>query len=143
MHREISAGVIVYYSREDSLKYLTLHYEAGHWDFPKGHAEGDEELQEAAVRETKEETNLDVNLKHDFKERLSYMYRNKEGVLMNKTVYFFLGESKTKEVTLSGEHIGCEWLSYDDALERLTYDNARSILKKAHKHLTQKTLKDY
>ncbi len=143
MPKETSAGIIVYYRGEPKIKYLTLHYEAGHWDFPKGHVEKDEELRETALRETKEETNLEVNLNRDFKQSLSYMYRNQKGLLMNKTVHFFLGETKSNEVKISDEHIGYAWLSFERALEKLTFDNAKTILKRAHKYLTQKTLTDY
>jgi 8-oxo-dGTP pyrophosphatase MutT (NUDIX family) len=143
MPHEISSGAIVYYKENHKIQYLILHYEEGHWDFPKGHAKGNEKLEETAIRETKEETNIDVKLNPEFKESISYFYRNKEGVLMKKSVYFFLGKSDTKKVKLSFEHIGFAWLSYEKALEKLTYDNAKEILKKANQFLTQKTLEDF
>ena len=142
MPHEISAGVVVYFKEDHKVLYLTLHYQAGHWDFPKGHVEENEKLQQTALRETKEETNLEVDLHPDFKKSLSYFYR-REGLLVSKTVYFFLGQSQTKKVKLSSEHIGYKWLTYEEALDILTYDNAKEILKKAHEFLTQKTLADY
>ena len=142
MTTETSAGIIVFYQQDHKHEFLLLHYQAGHWDFPKGHVESGEELRETALRETKEEVNIDVELQPDFRESLSYFFR-KEGLLVNKTVYFFLGHSKTKEVTLSSEHIGHIWLPFEDALKRLTFDNAKEILKKANKFLTQTTLERF
>ena len=142
MPREISAGVIVYYKEDHKMYYLTLHYQAGHWDFPKGNVEHDEKLRQTALRETKEETNLDIELNPEFKQSLSYFYR-RDDLLVSKTVYFFLGQAHAKKVKLSSEHIGYKWLTYDEALDILTYDNAKEILKKAQEFLTQKTLSDY
>ncbi len=139
---EISAGVIVYYKTDGKIEYLCLHYESGHWDFPKGHVEQNEKLEETALRETKEETNLDVELNPGFKKSLSYFYR-RDNLLISKTVYFFLGQAHNKKVKISSEHIGFKWLTYEDALDLLTFDNAKEILKKAHEFLTQKTLSDY
>ena len=140
--QEISAGVIVYFKEDHKVLYLTLHYESGHWDFPKGHVEENEKVEETALRETKEETNLDVELNPDFKKSLSYFFR-RDGLLVSKTVYFFLGKTNNKKVKISSEHIGFKWLTYEDALELLTFDNAKEVLKKAHEFLTQKTLADY
>ncbi len=140
--QEISAGVVVYFKDDNKILYLTLHYESGHWDFPKGHVEENEKVEETALRETKEETNLDVDLQENFKKSLSYFYR-RDGLLVSKTVYFFLGQTPNKKVKISSEHIGFKWLIFEDALELLTFDNAKEVLKKAHEFLTQRTLADY
>ena len=54
-----------------------------------------------------------------------------------------LGKTPNKKVKISSEHIGFKWLTYDDALDLLTYDNAKEGLKDANEFLTQKTLADY
>ena len=51
MAYENSAGVILI--KGD--KYLILHYEEGHWDFPKGNIEEGESEEEAALRELEED----------------------------------------------------------------------------------------
>ena len=134
MPREISAGVIVF-RRAPQPQYLLLHYESGHWDFPKGHIEPGEEARETAMRELKEETGISaVRFLDGYKETLRYFFRQK-GIGIFKIVIYFLAETDHSDVTLSSEHIGFKWLPYDAALARLTFTNSRDLLVKAHEHL--------
>ena len=134
MPREISAGVIVF-RRAPEWHYLLLHYESGHWDFPKGHIEVGEEAQETARRELKEETGISqVRFLKGYKQTLRYFFRQK-GIGIFKIVIYFLAETEQSEITLSPEHIGFDWLPYDAALKRLTFKNSRDLLVKAHEHL--------
>lgn len=133
MKREFSAGVVVFFKRADLIEYLLLHYESGHWDFPKGHIEKGETKQETALRELKEEAGISAQLCEGFEDSFKYFFKNtKTHELINKTVYFFVGLTDTKEVILSHEHIGYAWLEYKQALEKLTYKNAQELLKKVH-----------
>ncbi len=135
MADELSCGIIVFREELPQRLYLLLHYEEGHWDFPKGHVEAGESEKEAALRELREETGIkDAELVFGFRERIEYFYR-REGKTMHKEVFFFLGRTDSKDVTLSHEHIGFEWLPFEAALARLTYDNAKGLLKKAEKVL--------
>ncbi len=135
MPSEHSAGAVVFRKENSKRLYLLLHYEKGHWDFPKGHIEKNETEEEAAVRETKEETGIsDLNFIEGFKEKIEYFFRQ-DGKLTYKDVAYFLAETKTRDIKLSFEHIGFEWLSYENALERITFKNSREILKKANAFL--------
>ena len=134
MIREKSAGAILFIKEKEPI-YLLLHYESGHWDFPKGHVESAESELDAVKREVKEETGItNINIVQNFKENIHYFYKmNNE--LMSKDVAFYLAKAKTKDVNLSFEHIGFAWVSYEKAMEKLTYKNAKDILKKAHEFL--------
>lgn len=137
MKQEYSAGVVVFYHGKNALEFLLLHYQSGHWDFPKGHIEENETKHETALRELMEETGLTAELQPGFQEEFSYFFRypcNSE--LVKKKVYFFIGKSYGKKVILSDEHIGFAWLPYEQALEQLTYKNAKELLEKAHEYLT-------
>jgi 8-oxo-dGTP pyrophosphatase MutT (NUDIX family) len=124
--REESCGAVIYCGDE----YLLLHYEAGHWGFPKGNRERGETKLETAIREIEEETGL-RNLEFtDFEKDTTYFYK-REGKTVYKTVTYFLAESRTKEVVISWEHTGFAWLPYEKALEKLTYTNAQDVLKSA------------
>ena len=66
--------------------YLLLHYEEGHWDFPKGHMEAGEDELATATREAREETGIgDLVFIGGFRERIGYFYR-REGKAMHKEV---------------------------------------------------------
>lgn len=136
MKREYSAGIVIYYKQDAVILYLLLNYAHGHWDFPKGHIEGDETKEEAALRELKEETGLEVRIKPGLQEEFTYYFRGPDSKeLIHKTVFFFMGESLTQKVTLSIEHIGYAWLPYEQAIGQLTYKNARDLLHKVHQNL--------
>lgn len=122
-------------------EYLVMHYEAGHWDFPKGHLEAGETEEDAARREIEEETGLKVKtFLPDFKEKTAFWfwsYPEQPGANSKRTkkiVTFYLAETNDRNVTLSHEHTGYVWLSYNDAVKLVTYDNARHLLKRAEQY---------
>jgi len=131
MNKENSAGAVIFITDPD-VKYLLLHYEAGHWDFPKGHIEEQETEEETVKREVEEETGIkDIEIIPDFKEKINYYFKQ-DNKLINKDVVFYLAKTETEQIKISHEHIGFIWLSYDTAMEKLTYKNAKDILRKAH-----------
>lgn len=132
MFREKSCGAVVYL-KDSEVKYLLLHYEAGHWDFVKGNVEPNETEQETVIRELREETGItDAKFTEDFKEKIDYFYR-RQGTTIHKEVIFYLMETHTETVKISYEHIGYIWLNYQQAMEKLTFKNAKDVLQKAHK----------
>ncbi len=132
MIKERSAGAVIFYAAEGGPEYLLLHYTAGHWDFPKGNIEPGESELETVRREVEEETGIrDIELVYGFRKLIRYHYR-KGKELVSKEVVFYLAESKTKDVRISWEHTGYVWLGYEDALKKLTYKNAKELLRDAH-----------
>ena len=137
---EKSAGAVVFRREKNKIYYLLLHYEMGHWGFPKGHIEKGETQHQTALREIKEETGLtDIKFIGDFEEWYKYFFKLK-GKNIFKIATYFLGETKTKKIKLSFEHIGYKWLTFKDALKQITFDNDKKILSDADKYLH--TLKD-
>jgi bis(5'-nucleosidyl)-tetraphosphatase len=143
---EKSAGAVIFKREGDGIHYLLLHYPASkksaknYWDFPKGHIEGKEKIEETAKREAEEETGLkDLKFVQGFRSWMKYFFRF-EGKTVFKIVTYFLAETKTKEVKISFEHTGFEWLSFKEAQKQLTFKNAREILKKADEFLGKKSL---
>ncbi len=134
MRLQVSAGIFVYRMRDNVREYLILHYPHGHWDLPKGKLEQGETKEQAALRELHEETGIGATLCDDFQQDLTYFFKH-DGQLIKKTVYYFIGQAKQGDIVLSDEHIGFEWLSYQDALERLTFDNSKEILQKVEEFM--------
>lgn len=135
MKKERSAGAIVFRKENNSIYYLLLWYPAGHWDFPKGNIEPGEKEIETVKREVYEETGItDLEFIFGFRETIRYYYfRGKEKVF--KEVIFYLAKTRQKDVKISYEHKGYEWLPFDKAIKRLTYEKAKNLLMKAHKYL--------
>jgi bis(5'-nucleosidyl)-tetraphosphatase len=131
---EKSCGLVVF----NTNKILLLKYpnndmqgEGGHWDFPKGHVEPNEAEIETALRELDEETGISkVKVVKGFRHSINYTFFRKSKSIP-KEVIFFLASTVEKKVRLSHEHIDYAWLDFEEALVKLTYDNARNILKKS------------
>ena len=130
MLHEKSCGAVVFF-KNVQVKYLLLQYEAGHWDFVKGNVEPNESETDTVLRELKEETGLAATQTIEgFREGIQYFYR-RQGETIQKEVVFYLIQADTEKVELSFEHVGYAWLDYPDALERLTFKNAKDVLQKA------------
>ena len=136
---ETSAGIVLF--RKEDLKnlFLLLHYPSGHWDFVKGKMEQGESIHETALRETKEETGItDISFVENFEEWIKYDFQYM-GELVHKKVVFFLAETKTNKVKISHEHLDYAWMDYNTAMEKTTFDNAKTVLTRAQS-LLAKTL---
>jgi 8-oxo-dGTP pyrophosphatase MutT (NUDIX family) len=134
MREEVSAGIILFNEIVDK-EFLLLNYPSKHWDFVKGKIEKDETPLETALRETKEETGIsDVEFIDGFKEEIEYnFYADNQEI--HKKVIFFLGKTKTIDIILSHEHLDFIWLDFNNALEKITYKNAKNLLKKSRNFL--------
>ena len=121
-------------------EYLLLHYTAGHWDFPKGNIEPGENEKQAALREIREETGItDVEFIDGFRMKIEYRYRQGKRLVL-KEVVLFLAQTHTRQVTLSHEHIGFAWRGYQNAMQQLTYMNAKNLLSSARNFLQKRSL---
>ena len=135
---ERSAGFVLFRrdpAAQDGRAFLLLDY-GRHWDYVKGHVEGQETDRQAAVRELAEEAGLAApRIVDGFEHEITYYFRSSRHGLIRKTVVFFLGETESDEVRISHEHVGFAFLPYDEAMRRLTYATARNVLKVAQDFL--------
>lgn len=141
--REISAGIVVYRETQEGPKFLLLYHGGNYWNFAKGKIEAREKSFEAAIRETLEETGLgteDLTINSRFKVYEKYIFFNKNKNKVFKTVVFYLGEAKKKDIEISDEHHGFGWFLYRDARRLLkTYRDSESVLRKAYDFIRQST----
>lgn len=144
---EYSVGSVIYRRENGKILFLLLHYISGHWDFVKGHNEEGESDIKTLKRETLEETGIrDLRTVKDFKKCSYYFYKAKgserkkriesgNGVNIFKKVTYYLSETREKEVFISHEHQGYTWIEYDKALQRITHEKQKKILKEAMNRL--------
>lgn len=143
---ELSSGALVFRRTKQGIVWLVLHYVAGHWDFPKGHVEKGESMFDAARREVFEEAGI-KNLKFypEFKQSIQYFFNpakytdSQEKKLTFKKVVFHLAETSENQIKTSFEHLEGKWLTVEEALEVLTFKDAKKILQSANEFLSQRS----
>jgi bis(5'-nucleosidyl)-tetraphosphatase len=143
MYDEISAGAVLHLVDENfEINYLILNYSYGHWDFPKGNIESGETEIDTIKREVMEETGIiDIKLIEGFRQQISYKYR-KKSKLVHKTVIYYLAETKSNKVVLSFEHVNFAWLNFNSALNKLSFENSKKVLKNAKEFLSNNVKTD-
>jgi 8-oxo-dGTP pyrophosphatase MutT (NUDIX family) len=130
---EVSAGGIVFRRvAGEGAKYLLIRDSYNNWGFPKGHLEGDESPAAAAQRETAEETGLDHLVLQGPIRVIDWHFRFR-GRHIHKYCHFFLFESPDGEACPQVDEgiTACQWRPLNEALDILSYDNARGVLKRA------------
>lgn len=102
------------------------------WGLPKGHLENGESAGEAALREVAEETGLGDLVLGTELATIDWYFRA-GGKLVHKFCAFYLMRSEAGDpVPEAAEGISeCVWLTLDQAEQRITYDNAREVVKAA------------
>ncbi len=140
---EISAGGVVWRrARQGGSLEVVLIRPAGSesWALPKGHVEKGEHVVDAALREVREETGLEVGDAEKLGD-VSYVFswRDRPGepaVRIFKRVYFFTMKSRGGDIRKhDAETDEVVWLSIDAAIARASYANERELLKKAQSAL--------
>ncbi|MFC7042223.1 biotin transporter BioY [Halonotius aquaticus] len=133
-----SAGAILFRDTRGCREYLLLKSRPGDWEFPKGGVEGDEELQQTAIREVTEEAGIEeFRLINGFREDYDYVFQA-SGDTIHKTVHLFIAHSFEASAELSTEHRDLQWRDYEQALNTITQDGPREILKQADEFLDER-----
>ena len=104
---------------------------SGHldWCVPKGHPEGDENLEQAAIRELAEETGLEVEIIERLGDiKYEFSAGNK---LISKTVHHYLMRQTGGDLTIENdpqqEAVDVQWFHVDVLLATLAHENERRI----------------
>ncbi len=133
MKTEKSCGAIIFRKYQWAIEFLIVQQkQGGHWFFPKGHVETGESEEQTALREIYEEIGLQAHILPWFKEILSYHIDTTD---VDKTVVFFLCTVASWSFTMADELQNVARLSYEQALQQLTHDNAKAVLTKAYAFL--------
>jgi 8-oxo-dGTP diphosphatase len=120
---EAAGGVIARVDGGDLLVAVVHRPKYDDWSFPKGKLERGEDHPTAALREVEEETGIRCRLGAELPEA---RYRHRDGE--PKRVRYWQMEPTGGDFAANAEVDALEWLSVDDARERLSYDYDRLVL---------------
>ena len=91
-------------------------YAARRWSIPGGHIQEDESREEGAIRETKEETNLNVS--------------NLEHIRTVDRLHFYVAHGYDGNLKINFEHTDTAWVTHEDLDDYDIVEETRSILDK-------------
>ena len=129
MRTEKSCGAIII----ENNKVLLIQQTDGFWGFPKGHVEENETEEQTAIREVKEETNLDVKINTKYRYQIEYKLPNGN----EKIAVFFLAKPLNTEIIKQEEEISTiEWIETEKVEEKLSFENTREAFRNLIKDMS-------
>ena len=120
------AGAIAFRGsgRDLSILLVTSKKQQGFWIFPKGHVEPGETAAQAGVRETLEEAGVTGELLGPAGPPLEYEWGGRR-----YSVQYFLIRANAESPASDGRTV--VWLPFEDALQRLSFDDTKRLLREA------------
>jgi bis(5'-nucleosidyl)-tetraphosphatase len=136
LHYDQSFGIVPLLQKDGAWHvFLIQHRHGRYWGFPKGHAEKNETPEQAAVRELKEETNLDVVQILEGEPMLEKYQFTLEGRRISKQVLYFIAEVSGTVVLQQKEIQNGVWVPLFSAQEKITHQEGKNILAQVIKRL--------
>lgn len=136
--RQVSAGGVVRHKSESGIKHALIQVRRKgtlRWEIPKGKIKRHENLREAAIREVREETGLDSDIRSiEPLGKVDYLFLTESNFLFYKTVHYFLLETTSGGELTPREEEGitdARWFPADNAWEIVSFPNLRPILRRA------------
>lgn len=132
-----SSGVIPLSKQSGHWKVFLISHR-GHeqyWCCPKGHVEPGETHQEAAFRELKEETNLEILQLLSKEPILEEFTFSKKGETILKRVLFFVAEVEGTVILQNEEIADGQWYTLSEAIEKTVHAEGKATLRKVQKIL--------
>jgi 8-oxo-dGTP pyrophosphatase MutT (NUDIX family) len=129
---ETSSGGVVFRRSAVQVDFLLIRDPYANWGLPKGHIEGGETPEQAALREVEEETGLrDLSAVAQLP-TIDWYFRDR-GKLVHKFCHFFLLEYGAGEAVpqLDEGITECIWHPPDVAIKTVSYSNARQVVRAA------------
>jgi 8-oxo-dGTP pyrophosphatase MutT (NUDIX family) len=129
--RATSAGGVVHRTVEGRIEIVLVHRRHPRlWALPKGTPDAGETVEETALRETREETGLEVELEERLRS-ISYVFVRGR-TRFHKTVHFFLMRPVGGDVSLHDHEFDeVRWFQLEEGMELMTHATERSVVEEA------------
>jgi bis(5'-nucleosidyl)-tetraphosphatase len=127
MKKENSYGIVPLRIHHKAWQILLIQHHAGHWAFPKGHAEPGETSQQTAERELREETGLTIQRFLSPDPLIESYFFTFRGEKISKTVQYFLALVQGNVVIQELEIKSSQWLTLPEALEKVTFKEGKRL----------------
>jgi len=127
---EPTAGGIVWRrTKKGSIEILLIQDTKDRWTIPKGHIEEGETPKETAEREINEETGLKEMKMQSWLGKINFRYRRQQSlVLMTTEIFLVEAIGDTDDITPEEWMKGIKWMSTNDALDKIEYDDIGKII---------------
>jgi 8-oxo-(d)GTP phosphatase len=123
---KVAAGGIVMNDKAEVLMVHRAHYDD--WSFPKGGVDKGETIEQAALREVREEAGLECKIIRQLSSS-RYVYLTRKGESRPKVVHYFLMTITGGQPFADGlETDQTVWCSLEEAAKRLSYQGDKDIL---------------
>jgi 8-oxo-dGTP pyrophosphatase MutT (NUDIX family) len=131
--RAVSAGGVVWRRVADQIEVLLCGRQAERlWALPKGTPEPGETIEQAALREVREETGVTVETDGVVGDIKYWFSRPQEGVRYSKTVHHFLMRPTGGDTGLHDHEFDeVRWVPVGEALKLMSYPNEVRIVRQA------------
>ncbi len=132
---EVSAGGVVCRRGEAGVEVALIATHGGErWALPKGLVRKDEALEDAALREVREETGLDAEIVAPL-EPIDYWFwwpRGGGKVRHHKVVHYYLMAFRGGDLADHDDEVDdARWFPLEDAIAHASYENERNVLRQA------------
>lgn len=134
-HEQVSAGGVVFRRLESIAEIAIVRIVPEmRWQLPKGIIDPGETIEEAALREVREESGIDAELITPI-ETIEYWFvaeRDGQRVRFHKFVHFFLMSYRAGDVADHDHEVDeARWVNIETALSLLEFKSERDIVTKA------------
>ncbi len=132
-------GAVVYRRDGAEILFAFVHDVFGYWTLSKGRLEGEEDSKAGTVREIKEEMGIAIELEDELGVN-EYIASHPEKGPLKKSVVYFLGRTKDKDLKLSssGGLDDARWFKEGDLEKLEIYDDLKPLIKKAIEKIKSK-----
>ena len=138
--REPTAGGVIFRHTEDGkdIEILLIQDSKDRWTIPKGHIEPGETAKQTAIREIGEEAGLTDIEVLGWLGKIHFKYRRMDTlVLMTTQVYMVRAQGNTDGIKKESWMNGIKWMSFNEALDAIEYEDIGKLMLLAKKRIRQ------